>query len=95
MCSFCATGPINLASFRPRPHGRRRLMPITPSFLSIPCERTGRPELRMRRRQRAEQVARQAPVKMVFPLVFFLMPSLFIVTIGPVVLSVIDTVNNK
>src|SRR5438874_1831848 len=52
-------------------------------------------QLRMRRRQRAEQVARQAPVKMVFPLVFFLMPSLFIVTIGPVVLSVIDTVNNK
>ncbi len=47
-------------------------------------------QLRMRRRQRAEQVARQAPVKMVFPLVLFLMPSLFIVTIGPVMLNVID-----
>jgi tight adherence protein C len=47
-------------------------------------------QMRMRRRQRAEQVARQAPVKMVFPLVFFLMPSLFIVTIGPVILNVIQ-----
>jgi len=46
-------------------------------------------QMRMRRRQRAEQIARQAPVKMVFPLVFFLMPSLFIVTLGPVMLNVI------
>jgi len=47
-------------------------------------------QMRLRRRQRAEQVARQAPVKMVFPLVFFLIPSLFIVTIGPVILNVIQ-----
>ena len=47
-------------------------------------------QMRVRRRQRAEQTARQAPVKMVFPLVFFLMPSLFIVTIGPVILNAID-----
>jgi tight adherence protein C len=47
-------------------------------------------QMRMRRRQRAEQIARQAPVKMVFPLVFFLMPSLFIVTIGPAILNVIQ-----
>ena len=52
-------------------------------------------QMRMRRRQRAEQMARQAPVKMVFPLVFFLMPSLFIVTIGPVVLAVIQLVPGK
>jgi tight adherence protein C len=51
-------------------------------------------QMRLRRRQRAEQIARQAPVKMVFPLVLFLMPSLFIVTIGPVMLNVIDTFKN-
>jgi tight adherence protein C len=52
-------------------------------------------QMRQRRRQRAEQVARQAPVKMVFPLVFFLMPSLFIVTIGPVILSVMDAIGKN
>jgi tight adherence protein C len=46
-------------------------------------------QMRMRRRQRAEQIAHQAPIKMVFPMVFFLMPSLFLITIGPVVLAVI------
>ena len=52
-------------------------------------------QMRQKRRQRAEQMARQAPVKMVFPLVLFLMPSLFIVTIGPVVLNVIDAFSKK
>jgi tight adherence protein C len=50
-------------------------------------------QMRVKRRQKAENVARQAPVKMVFPLVFFLMPSLFIVTIGPVVISVMRSFN--
>jgi hypothetical protein len=31
---------------------------------------------------------------MVFPLVFFLMPSLFIVTIGPVIISVMQSFND-
>lgn len=46
-------------------------------------------QMRLKRRQKAEQVAHRAPVKMVFPLVLFLMPSLFIVTLGPVILNVI------
>jgi len=46
-------------------------------------------QMRLKRRQRAEQIAHQAPIKMVMPMVFFLMPSLFLVTIGPVVLAVI------
>jgi tight adherence protein C len=40
--------------------------------------------LRLKRRQRAEQMARQATVKMAFPLVLFLMPSTFIVILGPI-----------
>lgn len=43
--------------------------------------------LRVRRRQKAEQEARKVPVKMVFPLVFFMMPSLFIFILGPIVLN--------
>ena len=45
---------------------------------------------RVRRRQLAEQEARRVPVKMVFPLVFCLMPSLFIFILGPIVVRLID-----
>jgi tight adherence protein C len=49
--------------------------------------------LRTQRRQKAEEVARRAPVKMVFPLVFFIMPTFFIVTIGPVAVHFLDYVS--
>ncbi len=40
-------------------------------------------QMRMKRRQRAEKAAAQAPLKMTFPMVLFMMPALWIVILGP------------
>jgi len=42
---------------------------------------------RVQRRHRAEQLAHMAPLKMLFPTVFFLMPAFFLVTLGPSLLG--------
>jgi Flp pilus assembly protein TadB len=42
---------------------------------------------RERRMQRAEKMALEAPVKMVFPLVFFIFPVVFIVLLGPMIVQ--------
>jgi tight adherence protein C len=47
--------------------------------------------LRTKRRQRAEQAAQKAAVKLLFPLSCFLFPTLFIALMGPAVLQLIDT----
>jgi tight adherence protein C len=47
--------------------------------------RTQSEDMRVRRRQRAYEQANQAPVKIMFPLVFLIFPSIFAVLLGPAV----------
>jgi tight adherence protein C len=48
-------------------------------------------DMRKRRRQAAEEQAQKAPIKMLFPLAFFIFPSMFIVILGPSIFKTIDT----
>lgn len=47
-------------------------------------------EMRVRRRQRIQEKAFAAPVKMIFPMLLCIFPSIFIVILGPAVISIQD-----
>ena len=51
--------------------------------------------LRTKRRQRAEQMAQKAAVKLLLPLALFLFPTLFIIILGPAAIHLLREFINK
>jgi tight adherence protein C len=47
--------------------------------------------LRSKRRQRAEEAAAKTTIKLIFPLVFFVFPAMFVVILGPALIQIVRT----
>ena len=52
-------------------------------------------QIRDKRKQRAQEQAQKAPVKIMIPLVFFIFPSIFIVILGPAFIQIINIFGNQ
>jgi tight adherence protein C len=51
-------------------------------------------EMRLKRRQRAEEKAMKIPVKVIFPLILFILPTLFIVLLGPAAMDIVAALSD-
>ncbi len=47
-------------------------------------------QIREKRRQRAREKAMKAPIKLLFPLIFFIFPTIFVILLGPAVIQMAD-----
>ena len=101
-CAPCRTSPSASRGARPTwrwpsapastdlapVHPRRRPGRRSTASPSPTCCARRRTEMRLKRRQRAEEKAMQIPVKVIFPLILCILPTLFIVLLGPAVMDI-------
>jgi len=52
-------------------------------------------QVRQKRRQRIEELAMKAPIKMLIPLIFFIFPTMFIVLLGPAVIQIVRVLGQQ
>jgi tight adherence protein C len=51
--------------------------------------------MREKRRQRAQEKAMKAPIKMMLPLVLFIFPTIFVILLGPAMIQIMDSLFGK